>query len=103
MRVNGFQCDTCCTICEIDKLEGWIISYHYKTNKRMDYTERHFCSAKCLIAWAGKQLPALGEVVCTPAYQALHDAYTTVEVNQKDKYMSQFQKEHGHEFGEISQ
>lgn len=83
MYINGVQCDMCQLIDNMnivdDLPQGWFVLVQSLRDER-----KHFCSVKCLIAWAGKQLPALAETVCTPAYQVLHDAYTTVEVNQKD-------------------
>lgn len=112
MRVNGFQCDSCFTIGNRDKLEGWIISYHYKTNKEMDYTEQHFCSLHCLYEWVKKQMD-LQKIDLKKDMDAVFDKLEKDKLEKqipvvepvvisKDDYMRQFAKEHNHEFGEIS-
>ena len=60
MRVNGFQCDTCCKTCNRDVLKGWFVNYFYKTNNDTD--EQHFCSIHCLGEWVKKQMSVVGEV-----------------------------------------
>jgi len=60
MRVNGFQCDTCCKIGNDKEFKGWFFTRYHETNS--GYKEQHFCSLHCLHEWVEKQMPVVEEV-----------------------------------------
>jgi pyridoxine/pyridoxamine 5'-phosphate oxidase len=61
MRVNGYQCDACCTVKNGENsLKDWFAVYDFR--KGVESDEQHFCSLKCLIEWTQKQLLVVGEV-----------------------------------------
>ncbi len=61
MRVNGYQCDACCTVKSGENsLKDWFAVYDFR--KGVESDEQHFCSLHCLHEWVEKQIPVVGQV-----------------------------------------
>lgn len=61
MRVNGYQCDACCTVKSGENsLKDWFAVYDFR--KGVESDEQHFCSTHCLHEWVEKQIPVVEEV-----------------------------------------
>ena len=75
MRVNGYQCDTCCTVKSGENsLKDWFALYDFR--KGVESDEQHFCSLHCLHEWTEKQIPVVEEV--KPMSQMFPDAYEII-------------------------